>query len=105
MSEASVKTTEEMSEAQVNVKTEKKAKAAYDPEELVEYTAPLAGMEKRRDILVAVNGETIRIKRGRTVKIKRKFKEALDNAARQEYAAYMAAADAAKQGAKATAEL
>lgn len=91
-----------MSEAKVKTAA---AEAAYDPEELVEYTAPLAGMEKRRDILVAVNGETIRIKRGQTVQIKRKFKEALDNAARQEYAAYQAMQKAVKDGEKAIAKM
>lgn len=81
------------------------AETAYGPEELVEYTAPLAGMEKRRDILAAVNGETIRIKRGETVKIKRKFKEVLDNAAKQEYAAYRVMEKAVKDGEKAIAKL
>ena len=85
--------------------SETKAKGTANPEELVEYTAPLAGMEKRRDILAAVNGETIRIKRGERVKIKRKFVEVLDNAARQEYAAHQAREKAVKDGSKALAEL
>lgn len=67
-------------------KTEKAVQA--DPmEELVDYTAPLLPSTKKRDIFVAVNGETLRIKRGVPVKIKRKFYEALQNAAIQEYAA------------------
>lgn len=58
-------------------------------DELVEYTAPLLGKDKK-DVIVGVNGETIRIKRGVPVKIKRKFLKVLQQAAAQEYAAYMA---------------
>lgn len=56
-------------------------------EEYVEYTAPLLPDLKDQTIFVSVNSETIRIKRGETVKIKRKFVEALNNASKQEYAA------------------
>ena len=56
-------------------------------EELVEYTAPLAP-GSRQDVLVSVNGETIRIKRGSRVKIKRKFLKVLNQSADQEFAAY-----------------
>ncbi len=61
---------------------------AFDPEELVEYTAPVDPTGKRVDVIVAVNGEMLRIKRGETVKIKRKFLEVLKQAARQEMAAW-----------------
>lgn len=57
-------------------------------EELVEYTAPLMGTKDRKDVIVGVNGETIRIKRGVKVKIPRKFLKVLQQAADQEYAAY-----------------
>ena len=57
-------------------------------EELVEYTAPLLGTKDRKDVIVGVNGETIRIKRGVKVKIPRKFLKVLQQAADQEYAAY-----------------
>lgn len=67
---------------------------------LVEYTAPLMPSETKRDIFVAVNGETIRIKRGETVKIKRKFVEALNNANRQQLEAYQSSAQAQEQGRK-----
>jgi len=59
--------------------------AAGDPnEELVEYMAPLLGMDSPREVLCAVNGETIRIQRGAAVRIKRKFVKALQNAEEQE---------------------
>lgn len=65
--------------------------AIPDGEELVSYTAPLLGSDvEQRPIIVGVNGETIRIKRGSTVQIKRKFLAVLENAQRQEYAAYLA---------------
>lgn len=64
--------------------TEKKINAM---EEYVDYMAPLLPDLKDQTIFVAVNGETVRIKRGEPVKIKRKFVEALNNASKQEYAA------------------
>lgn len=63
-------------------------------DELVEYTAPLLPGMGTQDVIVGVNGEIIRIKRGETVKIKRKFVNALNNAAKQQVAAYKAAAEA-----------
>lgn len=75
--------------------------AKADPmEELVDYTAPLLPNLKKRDILVGVNGETLRIKRGVPVKIKRKFYEALQNAAQQEFAAMETRQEIQKQGEK-----
>ena len=71
--------------------------AAPDPEELVEYTAPMLYTDRERDIVVAVNGETIRIMRGVPVKIKRKFLEVLENARLQEAATRQAIEDAKKQ--------
>ena len=58
-------------------------------EELVDYMAPL-GSGTKKEIMVGVNGETIRIKRGAKVKIKKKFLKVLQQAADQEYAAYQA---------------
>ena len=83
----------------------KAAVKAYDPNELIEYTAPLLPGSKQKDVWVAVNGETCVIKRGVTVKIKRKFLEALQNAQAQQYAAYRAMADIQKQGEKPAAEM
>lgn len=83
-----------------------KATPKVDPmEELVDYTAPLLPNLKKRDILVGVNGETLRIKRGVPVKIKRKFYEALQNAAAQEFAALAARQEIQKQGEKALASM
>lgn len=59
-----------------------------DPmEELVEYTAPLLPDLKKQEVICAVNGEIIRVQRGETVKIKRKFVKALERASKQEVAA------------------
>ena len=60
-----------------------------DPnEELVDYMAPLMGSATRKEVVVGVNGELIRIKRGVRVKIKKKFYRVLQQAADQELAAY-----------------
>ena len=81
-------------------------KKVTDPnEELVEYTAPLMGHTDSRDIIVGVNGEIIRIMRGETVKIKRKFLLVLQNAEKQEMEAYKAQMAAQKASAKALADM
>ena len=97
-------------EAKVEAAAEAEAKDQPTPkvdpmEELVPYTAPLLPNLKKRDILVGVNGETLRIKRGVTVMIKRKFYEALQNAAAQEFAALEAREDIRKQSEKALASM
>ena len=56
-------------------------------------------------IFCQVNGENIRIKRGEKVKIKRKFKEVLDNAEAQEMAAYAYMEGAQRGSSKALADL
>lgn len=59
-----------------------------DPmEELVDFTAPVDPTGEKHDILLSVNGETVRVKRGSTVKLKRKFLEVWENAAAQTAAA------------------
>lgn len=58
-----------------------------DKYELVSYKAPLLGGNKR-DVVVSINGETYRIKRGETVKIPRNFVQVLQQADRQEVEAY-----------------
>jgi len=70
-------------------------------EDLVDYFAPMLPGENRQDIFVAVNGESLVIKRGRKVQIKRKFYEVLMNAQAQELKAYQAMEAAKKQGEKA----
>lgn len=73
----------------------KQTKAKVKPgDELVEYTAPLLPGMGTQDVIVGVNGEIIRIKRGEPVTIKRKFVNALNNAAKQQVEAYKAAAEA-----------
>ena len=72
------------------------ASAAPDPEELIDYTAPLLGPEGPRDLFIAVNGESVRVKRGVPVKLRRKFYEALMNAEQQAYDAWVQREKAAK---------
>ncbi len=67
-----------------------------DGEELVEYTAPVDPTGNKQDVIVAVNGETVRIKRGVAVKIKRKFWQVLQDAAQQEMAAWQTMQKAAE---------
>ena len=88
------------------VEADEVATPAVDPmEELVDYTAPLLPQLKKRDVLVGVNGELIRIQRGVPVKIKRKHLEALQNAAAQEFAALAARQEIQRQGEKALASM
>lgn len=75
-----------------------------DPEELVDYTAPLTG-GNTRDIFASVNGETVQIKRGVPVKLKRKFLEVIQNAEKQEYDAFMNRQAAMDKANKETANL
>ena len=107
IAEAEAKAAEIVAEAEAKTREKSAAEAqeqtaaAVDPmEELVDYTAPLLPNLKKRDILVGVNGETLRIQRGVPVKIKRKFYEALCNAAQQEFAAMEARQEIQKQGEK-----
>lgn len=77
-----------------------------DPnEELVDYMAPLMGSATRKEVVVGVNGELIRIKRGVRVKIKKKFYKVLQQAADQELAAYRTMERAQEQGKRAVAQL
>ncbi len=76
-----------------------------NPEELVEYMAPVILGKTDQTVFSQVNGENIRIQRGKTVKIKRKFKEVLDHAAQQEMAAFAYMEDAQKSSSKALADL
>jgi hypothetical protein len=87
------------------VEETKVEEVVFDPYELVDYIAPLLPGTKQKDIFVAVNGETCVIKRGVPVKVKRMFKEALDNAQNQQYAAYQAMVQIQQNGAKATANM
>lgn len=79
--------------------------AGQDPEQLVDYHAPIDPMGESRDITVGVNGEFIRIQRGKDVQIKRKFLEVLQNADAQEMAAREARDKAVKSSEKAIYDL
>ncbi len=59
----------------------------FDPEELVDFTAPLDPTGERQEIVLGVNGETIRVKRGESVKIKAKFLEVWKHSNQQAMAA------------------
>ena len=83
---------------------EKKA-AGIDWEEPVDFEVPLLGTDGREDVIVSVNGETIRFRRGEPVKIKRKFAEVLRQSAREERAAASAAEAAALRSRRPLAEL
>lgn len=63
---------------------------AYDGEELVEYTAPIVGGDpsSMKPLFVSVNGETIALKPGVPVRIKRKFLDAILAANGQQLAAW-----------------
>lgn len=94
-----------MSETKKPNEAKIETKKPNDPNELVDYTAPLLPGAKQKDVFCAVNGETCVIKRGIPVKIKRKFYEVLMNAQAQQVAAYKAMADIQKQGEKAAADM
>lgn len=83
----------------------KKTEKAYDPNELVDYMAPLLPGTSQADVFCCVNGETCVIKRGIPVKIKRKFYDVLMNANAQHLAAYQAKAEMKKKSTKAAAEM
>ena len=77
---------------------EAKAEKVLDPEELVDYEAPLLPGKTKQEVVVIVNGERLAIKRGVRVQIKLKYRETLDAAARQQYAAYQLMNETRKQG-------
>lgn len=80
--------------------------AMPDPEELVPYTAPLLSADGTdTPIVVGVNGDLIRIRRGETVMIKRKFLWVLENAQQQEIAAIRAMREAEASSRKALADM
>ena len=70
------------------VSAERAAEIAADKErgeELVEIKLFKDTGKYKDDVFVGCNGETIAIKRGERVKIKRKFAEILDNSEHQDY--------------------
>lgn len=112
IAEAEAKAAEIVAAAQAEAQANAEAAAEEQPtpkvdpmEELVDYTAPLLPHLKKRDILVGVNGELLRIQRGVPVKIKRKHYEAIQNAAAQEFAALEARQEIQRQGERALASM
>ena len=96
------KKTKAPAEPEVEATVAENATAPAEPsgDEYVDYMAPLLPGKVQKDIFCAVNGETVLIKRGVPVKVKRKFVEALNNASAQQFAAYRAMEDIRKQGGK-----
>ena len=64
---------------------EEMAKHQAEMDELVEVKLFKDTGKYKDDVFVGVNGETIAIKRGELVKIKRKFAEVLDHSEHQDY--------------------
>ena len=83
----------------------KKTEKAYNPDELVDYVAPLLPGTNQKDVFCCVNGETCVVKRGIPVKIKRKFYDVLMNSNAQRLAAYQAKVEMKKKGSKPAAEM
>lgn len=84
---------------------EKRKAAIARSEELVEVQLFKDGGKYQDDVFVGVNGETIAIKRGEKVKIKRKFAEVLENSMRQDIIVADIISKAKEQSKKATADL
>ena len=74
----SEKTTEKVAQTKA---TEKKGG-------LVDFTAPLLPGQERQDLVVGVNGQFIRIRRGECVRIEPKFARVIEDAQRQQAEAY-----------------
>lgn len=89
-------------EAEVEAEVEAKLP---DPNEEVEYYAQLLPGRTQKDIIVIVNGDSLRLQRGMKHKIKRKFVEALDNANEQTMSIYNTIAETKKKGEKPLADM
>lgn len=76
-----------------------------DPEEMIDYQLPMVYTDRERDLVVGVNGELIRIKRGVPVRIKRKFVEVIEASERQKRSAYDAMKRAEDAGRQAVAKM
>ena len=73
-------------------------------EELVDFLIPRVGPDDRPE-LIGVNGQFVRVQHGETVRIRRKFAEAWDNARAQERAAWETSTRAQQRTKRALAEL
>lgn len=86
-------------------KKEKPVAKVLDPNEEVDYTAPLLPGRTQKDVVCIVNGTMLQIKRGVPVKIKRKYYEALMNAQAQQMSVFAAIDDTKKRGEKPLADM
>ena len=81
--------------------------SAYNGDELVEYMAPIIGASEQdmEPLFVCVNGESVAIKPGVPVMLKRKFVDAIARANDQRIAAWNFMRDAQEAGRKALSEM
>ena len=91
------------SEAEAQAKAQRERDAAR-MEELVEIKLFKDNGKYKDDVFVSVNGETIAIKRGERVKIKRKFAEVLENSDHQDQETARLIEEKSSEGRKAWAE-
>lgn len=91
-------------EAEAQAKAQRERDAAR-MEELVEIKLFKDNGKYKDDVFVSVNGETIAIKRGERVKIKRKFAEVLENSDHQDQETARLIEEKSSEGRKAWAEM
>ena len=91
-------------EAEAQAKAQREQDAAR-MEELVEIKLFKDNGKYKDDVFVSVNGETIAIKRGERVKIKRKFAEVLENSDHQDQETARLIEEKSSEGRKAWAEM
>lgn len=91
-------------EAEAQAKAQREQDAAH-MEELVEIKLFKDNGKYKDDVFVSVNGETIAIKRGERVKIKRKFAEVLEHSDHQDQETARLIEEKSSEGRKAWAEM
>ena len=91
-------------EAEAQAKAQREQDAAR-MEELVEIKLFKDNGKYKDDVFASVNGETIAIKRGERVKIKRKFAEVLENSDHQDQETARLIEEKSSEGRKAWAEM
>ena len=94
-----------MSEKKAKPETKVEETKVLDPNEEIDYMAPILPGRTQKDVVCIVNGVMLRVKRGVPVKIKRKYHEALMNAQAQEMSVYSIIDDTKKRGEKPVAEM
>jgi hypothetical protein len=83
-------------EKTMSEKITEKVTKTEQTDDMVWYEAPLLPGMGNMDVVAGVNGKLIRLKRGERVQIHRKYVEVLDNAVRQQNAAFRSATEAQK---------